>query len=110
MERAEAAAKGWGGADGAAEGVAGEGGADEAREVGQAEEDLSEEVVAESSDSGATGRPAAAERPWPATVANLGTAGVEEPSSGVGCAYDNLTRPKALMPISIVNFFSGTTD
>ena len=56
MERAEAAAKGWGGADGAAEGVAGEGGADEAREVGQAEEDLSEEVVAESSDSGATGR------------------------------------------------------
>jgi hypothetical protein len=47
VERAEAAAERRGETDGAEEGAAGERGADEAREGGEAEEDLAEEFVAE---------------------------------------------------------------
>ena len=56
MEGPEAAAEGGGGADGAAEDAAGEGGADESRKVGEEDEDLAEEVVAETGYSGGSGR------------------------------------------------------
>jgi hypothetical protein len=55
MELAEAAAEGRGGADGAEEGVAGEGRAGKARDVREAEEYLPEEVVSESADGGLSG-------------------------------------------------------
>jgi hypothetical protein len=94
VERAEAAAEGGGRADGAAEGAAGEGGAYEGREVGEAEEDLAEEILAEVCYSGGTGwrrrRLLHGRRLWRAraAAAGLGTAGAEEEehSSDVGCA------------------------
>jgi hypothetical protein len=55
VECAEAAAEGRGGSDGVQEGVAGDGGADEARKGGETEEDLAEEVIAEGAYSGSRG-------------------------------------------------------
>ena len=55
MERTEAAAEGAGRTDGAEEGAAGEGGGGEAGEVREAEEDLSELVVVESTYGGGSG-------------------------------------------------------
>lgn len=52
MERPESAAEDWGRTDSVEEGAAGEGGADEAREGRKQEEDLAEEVVADTSDGG----------------------------------------------------------